>query len=265
MPQSFGSRSTVRFPLQSGRSKTRAVAAGMGLVADRQVLGSGSANAAVRERKRPRTASEFLCGIRARGAVKALPQSFATSSEVAQIFRNPAAMNLAIRAFTAAKSAELHSPPDSLSIRPVRARVSNRRPIRRGAAGSAPSSLPPARGAAPARCCRAARSVRAASARRSPRNEFCRHNRRACRRGWQVEKGLRDQALKRVESPLRNRHGLGPVAVSGRELDLSPLAMPGSIPASCATLRKPAPTTASTPAQSSSSSAAARWLAGKRI
>lgn len=36
-----------------------------------------------------------------------------------------------------------------------------------------------------------------------------------------MNKDLRDQALKRVESPLRNRPGLGPAAVSGGALELS--------------------------------------------
>lgn len=40
-----------------------------------------------------------------------------------QICVKPAAMNDAMRALTAAKSSDLHSPPDNLSMRPVRASV----------------------------------------------------------------------------------------------------------------------------------------------
>lgn len=43
--------------------------------------------------------------------------------------RNPAAMNFAMRFLTAAKSSDLHSPPDSLSTRPVRASVSSSAPL----------------------------------------------------------------------------------------------------------------------------------------
>ena len=46
-----------------------------------------------------------------------------------QISLKPAAMNDAMRSFTAPKSSERHSPPDSLSIRPVRASVSISAPV----------------------------------------------------------------------------------------------------------------------------------------
>ncbi len=52
-----------------------------------------------------------------------------TLASQSQIDRNPAAMKLAITSFTATKSSDRQTPPDSLSIRPVRASVSIRAPV----------------------------------------------------------------------------------------------------------------------------------------
>ena len=46
-----------------------------------------------------------------------------------QMARKPAAMNVAMRSFTAAKSSDLQSPPESMSMRPVRASVSISAPV----------------------------------------------------------------------------------------------------------------------------------------
>ena len=46
-----------------------------------------------------------------------------------QMARNPAAMNEAMRSFTATKSSDRQIPPDNLSIRPVRASVTIKAPV----------------------------------------------------------------------------------------------------------------------------------------
>ena len=55
--------------------------------------------------------------------------SYAFPERGLQMSRTPAAMNDAIRSFIAPKSSALHLPPESLSVRPVRASVSISAPV----------------------------------------------------------------------------------------------------------------------------------------